>query len=546
MGMEQEVKFLAADGEIFDALAKVEMVAGYPAGAAKTKRFIDVYLDTTDRRILRAGYACRLRQADHGCLLTIKGLGDVSAGGAMHIREEVEAPATPSLIPMDWPPSEARKLVMQLAGDAPLAELFRLQRVRTARRLGAGDDPVAEFCLDEVEVEIKGEVAEQYCEIEAERIGSGSMADLERISEGLLALGLQPSPKSKFHRALALLNAHAHSSHRLSSSLSDEVDGPGVKRDDSLAEAACKILRFHFQVMLDNQTAVRAAEDTEAVHLMRVATRRMRAAVRLFEPAFAPGALKSYRDGLRATARALGDVRDFDVLLKHLHRYRQERSRKQRDALEPLVEAWRGQRAQLHRELNAYLDSEVYCEFIECFGRFLSTAGEGAVERDPLGLSGIEETKANPNVALRQVRVVAGGVIWQRYEVVRAYGPAVKAATVDELHALRIETKYLRYALEFFAEVLGARAPRLIREAIALQDHLGDMHDAHVAAGRLRYFLGDEAHAVLPPKSRQAIEAYVRHLEKQVRSLVKAAPRAWREVGGAGFRRKLAAAMAEL
>lgn len=45
----------------------------------------------------------------------------------------------------------------------------------------------------------------------------------------------------------------------------------------------------------------------------------------------------------------------------------------------------------------------------------------------------------------------------------------------ETLHALRIECKYLRYTLEFFQEVLDHSVAALIRQVIAVQDHLGEI-----------------------------------------------------------------------
>ena len=60
---------------------------------------------------------------------------------------------------------------------------------------------------------------------------------------------------------------------------------------------------------------------------------------------------------------------------------------------------------------------------------------------------------------------------------------------LKQLHQLRIEGKQLRYALEFFEEVLSPQAGDMIQQMKKLQDHLGDMQDAVVASELLRDFL---------------------------------------------------------
>ena len=52
------------------------------------------------------------------------------------------------------------------------------------------------------------------------------------------------------------------------------------------------------------------------------------------------------------------------------------------------------------------------------------------------------------------VRDAAAGRIWRAYERLRTHNDLVPFADVPALHALRIESKRLRYTLEFFAEVM--------------------------------------------------------------------------------------------
>ena len=63
---------------------------------------------------------------------------------------------------------------------------------------------------------------------------------------------------------------------------------PGVLADDSIAEAGRKVLRFHFARMLLREPGPRLGGDAEELHGMRVATRRQRAAWRIFGDGFRP------------------------------------------------------------------------------------------------------------------------------------------------------------------------------------------------------------------------------------------------------------------
>ena len=57
---------------------------------------------------------------------------------------------------------------------------------------------------------------------------------------------------------------------------------PGVLASDNVAEAGRKVLRFHLARMIAREPGTREGSDPEELHGMRVATRRMRAAWRVF------------------------------------------------------------------------------------------------------------------------------------------------------------------------------------------------------------------------------------------------------------------------
>src|SRR5206468_8594490 len=97
---------------------------------------------------------------------------------------------------------------------------------------------------------------------------------------------------------------------------------PGVLAEDHIAEAGRKVLRFHLARMIAKEAGTRDGTDPEDLHAMRVATRRQRAAWRIFGEAFRPGRTKKHRNRLREVAARLGAVRDLDVLLEAADAYR--------------------------------------------------------------------------------------------------------------------------------------------------------------------------------------------------------------------------------
>jgi CHAD domain-containing protein/uncharacterized protein YjbK len=323
--------------------------------------------------------------------------------------------------------------------------------------------------------------------------------------------------------------------------------GPGLLPDDTMAEAARKTLLFHFQRMLDHEAGTHLGQDIEELHDMRVATRRMRAALRLFADYLDPETMAPFAKALRRTGRTLGAVRDLDIFHDKAQRYLDRLPPEQPAGLEPLLAAWEVRYQQARQELLGYLDGERYARFTAGFGEFLAMPGAGA--RPALSAGG----EPRPNL----LRHVVPGVLYQALAAVRAYDEWLRTPEVplSRYHQLRIASKGLRYALEFFREVLGLEARELISRMKALQDHLGDLQDAVVACGILRDFLtwGTWGHGAgtrpdwpAEPIVAPGVAAYLAARQLEIQRLVAAFPPVWALVQGPEFAQLLAASVAPL
>jgi len=166
-----------------------------------------------------------------------------------------------------------------------------------------------------------------------------------------------------------------------------------------------------------------------------------------------------------------------------------------------------------------------------------------------LDTTGLRTNSGRP--APVRVREVAPVLIYERLAAVRAYGPALPTASFEQLHRLRIEFKRLRYAVEFFREVLGDEAREVIADLKQLQDHLGSLNDANVACQVLSEFLeGQEEKPVrrqtVRRNKREPVAAYLalQHAERQ--QLLVSFPEAWAYFERPEFRRNLALAISVL
>lgn len=295
---------------------------------------------------------------------------------------------------------------------------------------------------------------------------------------------------------------------------------PGIKVDDSMAEAGRKTLRFHFAHMLSHEKGTRLGEDIEELHDMRVATRRMRSAFEVFGPFFKSKVVKTHLKGLRATGRALGRMRDLDVFIEKARQYLMTIPEGERPDLEPLLNAWQQEQTMERDKLLAYLDSKNYQQFKQDFNNFVSRHS----------VDDLPDLDINPRPY--QVKHIVPILIYTRLASVRAYDRMISNAVIEQLHALRIEFKKLRYVMEYFREVLGNQARDVINDLKILQDHLGDLNDADVACQILREFIEtwEERQIGLPLHERQNSEPVVAYLatkHNERHNLMITFPEAW-------------------
>jgi CHAD domain-containing protein len=300
--------------------------------------------------------------------------------------------------------------------------------------------------------------------------------------------------------------------------------------------------------MVYHEPGTRLGEDIEALHDMRVATRRMRAAFYVFGTFFDPKILSPHLKGLKRTGRALGAVRDLDVFRTKIEIYLDAEPPSQRGSLDDLLAVLGARREAARERMIAYLDSEKYARFRERFGQFLETGGMGSL---PISA---EDGGPRPY----RVRHVGPMAIYERLAEVRAYDEwvSIPRPPVERLHALRIACKRLRYTMEFFLDVLGPEAKLAIKEVVAMQDHLGDLQDAVVASGILHNLItwGTWDHDVSDthpsggpePAALPGAESYLVAKRAEMRHLLDTFPDVWQRINGNEFSRLVAGAVAVL
>jgi CHAD domain-containing protein len=436
------------------------------AGASVTQ--VDVYLDTEDRRLQRAGYALRVRRVGRarraGGEATLKGLDGAAAGGdGPRVRRELSqrlAAVDPLAIATAEGPVADR--VRAVAGSKRLQQLFEVRTRRRVFSLELDGAPAAEVALDETAIRAAdaGPPA-RLRRVEVE-VPEAAVRAFRPLVDGLRsACSLQPALLSKFEAGL------------LSAGLPPpqaETFGPTeLGPDATLGEVALAVVRRQLAQLRAKEPGTRLGDDVEELHDMRVASRRLRASLSLFADAL-PEPVVAAADDLRWVGGVLGAVRDVDVQLEQLADWLAEAAPEDRDALESLRSVLEGHRDAARAALLEALDSRRYDTFVKRLGRALRARRGGA------------QPPAN-----MPARAVAPDLIERRFRAVRKGGKAITPASPPaDYHRLRIRAKRLRYALEFLADVYPGSTRPLVRRLVALQDVLGRHQDAAVAIARLR------------------------------------------------------------
>ena len=447
-----------------------------PAGTAN---HVDLYLDTDDRRFHRAGYTLRIRSAsrrsDAEGEVTLKALGSIPDGTGPRVRREVserlDHPDPKLLGTVNGPVGER---VRAVAGRRRIAPLFEVRTRRRTYSLLSTGRPQGEIALDETTIRLPtGGAPARLRRVEVE-VPVGAEEGVSTLVESLRQdCGLQPAGLSKYQAGL------------LSAGLGVPAAvtfGPtAVDPEAPIGAVARAVLRTHFSAMLAHEPGTRLGDDIEELHDMRVATRRLRAALSLFSEVLPPSSTP-LREELAWVGGALGAVRDLDVQLEQLDDWLAALPEADQEPLGSLRTLLERERAAARAEMLDVLDSRRYQTFVGRFGRMLRSVRTPRTGR-----------------AAVPARAAAPELIESRFRRFRKAGDRIGThSDPSEYHLVRIRGKRLRYALEFLTDLYPGTSRPVIRRLVELQDLLGLHQDADVAIERLRRLAAERGGELSP------------------------------------------------
>ena len=277
-------------------------------------------------------------------------------------------------------------------------------------------------------------------------------------------------------------------------------DGKLILATDPVAEAGRKIFAKQLRRMKRHEAGSRTGDDIESVHQMRVATRRSRSLFNLIGEYYQAKTVARIESELRSIARALGAIRDLDVLTLDLQEFSSTQSAELRVAMVAVIDRLDRRRRNRRKRLNSLFDSNRYARVLRRFESFSKKTGKGARRL---------KKREQPH----QLRHVLPLLLHERMALVKAYDSVLPAQDIETLHALRVEFKQLRYAIEFFLPVLGSPADKFLLQVKAMQNILGRISDIDVFAETVA------ALDTLPPEQTSAIESYLALRNEELVSL---------------------------
>ncbi len=465
MSVNREIELKGAiRSEYLDRVETLPAIERRTVGRTKTRKLVTVYFDTPNYALRRLGLSLRVRKVGRAYVQCVK-QAHKKLGGIL-VRTEWEGPVPSQAPAISVIENKGLRRRIKRVGIEHLQPVFRTDVLRRSRTLKFEDGSTASIDIDVGDI-LAGDASEPIGEFELELETGAPERIFELASEIGKAIPFRLAAPSKASRGYALLTG----------------DGPRPRkyvkvklaRDATVEQVLTELVQHCLDHLQANEAATLATDDTEGVHQMRVALRRMRAALRLFkstlpedqygwaarEAKWLTGELSEARawdvfsnEFLAPVARLYGAECGFDTLTAAVEQARRRSRRRARDAI----------------------GTERYTEFLLHLSAWLS----GQAWRD-------QPVTERTTRLLDPIGAHCVQLLQKRDRSVRRRGRDIANLSGAALHELRLAVKKLRYAVDFFEGLYSKKQVKAYRKHLAgLQDGLGYLNDVAAADTLLR------------------------------------------------------------
>jgi len=426
----------------------------------------NVYFDTAEQDLLQQGIGLRVRCIGDKRLQTIKTAG--SGLGGLHQRQEWETEITGDKPDYTLFPKKALpKWCDDEQNISKIKPLFQTDFMRTSWVLlfegsqievsvdqGEIKTEKASIPLSEVELELKSGEAETLFQV-ALILQKDIPLRIENESKAAKGYTLHQPKAPQFHKAGAMI----------------------VTPDMTAEQAFVHIVWHCLEHLQSNEDIVLHGEDIEGVHQMRVALRRLRSCLTLYQALIPKQSHAKLRKKLKWITQILGVARDWDVFALSLQNMQ---SQEHKLSLSPIIkkELEALQTTVSSHQIEAYVNvrdalrSQNYNRLLLSFGKWL-TKRSWRRKLETTALENLEHPALD----------FANQILNQHAHSVKEQGKTLAQLELEELHELRIAIKQMGYGTRFFTALYPRDLARPYTKTLSvLQDELGILNDGHVAS----------------------------------------------------------------
>ena len=447
-------------------LARSAVLNGTTAAPRKPATLVSVYFDTKKLKLRKHGLSLRVRHVGRRNVQTIK--QDGGEGTTLLARNEWEQEINGRRPDIDAAQDTALEPLIGKKLRRGLLPLFKTRVRRKVYPIRHRESEI-ELTIDQGKIEA-GSRSSSLCEVELE-LKHGEPADLFAAARELSReVPVQLALTSKAERGYSLVTGKAPGPIKAA---------PVVLAPQVSCQAAFRVIARACLRQLIANKPVTLRGDAEGLHQMRVALRRLRAAISLFGDMLADRQTDEMKHKFKWIIGELGPAREIDVFINHVLTP-VARNKPDGAGMAVLTKDLQQKREQAFARARAALASS----------RFRSLMIETAAWIETGDWTSNADDQVN---ALREeaIAVLAAHELGRRWKKILKKGARLKELEPRDRHKLRIQVKKLRYASEFFADAFtGRKAGRRREDFLAslegLQDALGDLNDIMVHEGLSR------------------------------------------------------------
>ncbi len=435
-------------------------------GKQAPQHLYNVYFDTPEEDLLQQGIGLRVRRIGDKRVQTIKTAG--SGLGGLHQRKEWETEVTGDKPDYTLFPKKALpKWCDDKKNITKIKPLFTTDFMRTSWDV-IFDGSQIEVSLDQGEVKTE-KASIPLSEVELE-LKSGEAETLFQLALTLQeAIPLRIENNSKAAKGYTLHRPKSPQIHKA---------GAVIVTPDMTTEQAFVYIVWHCLKHLQaNEDMVLHGEDIEGVHQMRVALRRLRSCLTLYQPLIPKQRHAKLRKALKWITKILGVAREWDVFALSLQNLQ---SQEHKLSLPPIIkrELEHLQTTVSSHQIEAYvtvrdaLRSQDYSRLLLSFGKWL-TKRSWRRKLETTALENLEHPALD----------FANQILNQHAHSVKEQGKTLAQLELEQLHELRIALKQMSYGTRFFTALYPRDLARPYTKTLSvLQDELGILNDGHIAS----------------------------------------------------------------